>query len=204
MDGESCLLSSDDSGAVQIVDTDTGSVIRTLQKHDNICSSAKFRPNRSWQLISGGLDCRVIVSDWKGSGLGVIIFEMDEIVENIDDDSQSNVYARLREFEGESTCSEEEGEVDYETFTETDRDSDTNSAAFETVTTDSVFMEASSGLGSETRSNESNINCDYLINRHTNNDLAVSLFLLYTYNLITMLYFINVSIFLVLLIFIGL
>lgn len=87
LDKEARLASSDDSGSIQLVDTNTGQIIRTLKKHDNICSCAKFRPNRTWQLISGGLDCRVIVSDWKGTGLGVIIFEMNEIIDDILDDS---------------------------------------------------------------------------------------------------------------------
>ncbi|KAA0185095.1 hypothetical protein FBUS_00824 [Fasciolopsis buskii] len=79
---EPFLCAADDTGAVQVLDINTGCVARTLKKHDNICSVARFRPNRAWQLISGGLDCRMIVSDWKGTGLGVIIFELDEIVDS--------------------------------------------------------------------------------------------------------------------------
>ncbi|VDP73006.1 unnamed protein product [Echinostoma caproni] len=82
LSNESFLCAADDTGAVQVLDISTGNVARTLKKHDNICSVARFRPNRAWQLISGGLDCRMIVSDWKGTGLGVIIFELDEIVDS--------------------------------------------------------------------------------------------------------------------------
>ncbi|VEL43069.1 unnamed protein product [Protopolystoma xenopodis] len=81
LDCESRVAVADDTGAVKIIAMDTGNVVRSLKKHDNICSSVKFRPNKSWQIITGGLDCRLIVSDWKGTGLAVMIFEMDELID---------------------------------------------------------------------------------------------------------------------------
>ncbi|OON16604.1 hypothetical protein X801_07582, partial [Opisthorchis viverrini] len=57
---KSQLAAAADSGGVQIFDMSSGQVVQTLKKHDNICSVTKFRPLRSWQLISGGLD-------WKGT-----------------------------------------------------------------------------------------------------------------------------------------
>ncbi|XP_018654876.1 putative wd40 protein [Schistosoma mansoni] len=113
------LSSADDSGAVQIIDVNNGQVTRTLKKHDNICSSAKFRPGRTWQLISGGLDCRVIVSDWKGSGLGVIIFEMDEIVESPEEFLQS-LPTDSDWRHGSSTSSNDNVEIDYDNSDDTD------------------------------------------------------------------------------------
>lgn len=87
---ESRMAVADDTGTIQILDTYSGAVIRSLKKHDNICTVAKFRPRRSWQLISGGLDCRMIVSDWRGTGLGVIIFELNELFGNGDVDSSAS------------------------------------------------------------------------------------------------------------------
>ncbi|KAF8562125.1 hypothetical protein P879_06677 [Paragonimus westermani] len=125
---EARLAAADDSGAVQVIDVSSGSVIRTLKKHDNICSVAKFRPKRTWQLVSGGLDCRVIVSDWKGTGRGVIIFELDEIVSsNLFGDSHSPINYQPHELSnlGSSdshASSSEYAEVEYDEFDETDED----------------------------------------------------------------------------------
>lgn len=98
LETEACLAAADDSGAVKVISTTSGSVVRTLKKHDNICSAAVFRPYRSWQLISGGLDCRLIVTDWKGSGLGVIIFELAEIVSNgVVESLSPNAYSQIQD-----------------------------------------------------------------------------------------------------------
>ncbi|KAG5442942.1 WD repeat-containing protein 53 [Clonorchis sinensis] len=127
--GESRLAAADDSGAVQIFDTSSGEVVRTLKKHDNICSVAKFRPMRSWQLISGGLDCRVIVSDWKGTGRSVIIFELDEIINSdLFEDPQpvpthSNEFANRASSESQASTSEY-AEVEFDEFVETDEEPD--------------------------------------------------------------------------------
>ncbi|KAK3513596.1 hypothetical protein QTP70_026030, partial [Hemibagrus guttatus] len=50
------LALADDSGAVRVVDLQTGKVSRTLRKHTNICSSVAFRPQRPQSLVSAGLD----------------------------------------------------------------------------------------------------------------------------------------------------
>ncbi|TGZ72538.1 hypothetical protein CRM22_002028 [Opisthorchis felineus] len=122
--GESRLAAADDSGAVQILDTSSGEVVRTLQKHNNICSVAKFRPMRSWQLISGGL---VIVSDWKGTGRSVIIFELDEITNSeLFEDPQpthSNESANRASSESHASTSEY-AEVEFDEFVETDEEAD--------------------------------------------------------------------------------
>lgn len=53
------LALADDSGAVRVVDLQTGKVSRTLRKHTNICSSVAFRPQRPQSLVSAGLDMQV-------------------------------------------------------------------------------------------------------------------------------------------------
>ncbi|XP_056329747.1 WD repeat-containing protein 53 [Danio aesculapii] len=55
----SLLAAADDSGAVRIIDVQQEKVIRTLRKHDNICSSVTFRPHRPQSLVSAGLDMQV-------------------------------------------------------------------------------------------------------------------------------------------------
>uniref|UniRef100_A0A8C1L854 WD repeat domain 53 n=1 Tax=Cyprinus carpio TaxID=7962 RepID=A0A8C1L854_CYPCA len=55
------LAAADDSGAVRVVDLQLEKVIRTLRKHDNICSSVTFRPHRPQSLVSAGLDMQVLL-----------------------------------------------------------------------------------------------------------------------------------------------
>ncbi|TSN21160.1 WD repeat-containing protein 53 [Bagarius yarrelli] len=55
------LALADDSGAVRVVDLQTGKVSRTLRKHTNICSSVAFRPQRPQSLVSAGLDMQVML-----------------------------------------------------------------------------------------------------------------------------------------------
>lgn len=57
------LAVADDSGAVRVVDLQLEKVIRTLRKHDNICSSVTFRPHRPQSLVSAGLDMQVRCKD---------------------------------------------------------------------------------------------------------------------------------------------
>ncbi|XP_016360991.1 WD repeat-containing protein 53 [Sinocyclocheilus anshuiensis] len=55
------LAAADDSGAVRVVDLQLEKVIRTLRKHDNICSSVTFRPHRPQSLVSAGLDMQAML-----------------------------------------------------------------------------------------------------------------------------------------------
>ncbi|XP_060761884.1 WD repeat-containing protein 53-like isoform X2 [Neoarius graeffei] len=55
------LALADDSGAVRVVDLQTGKVNRTLRKHTNICSSVAFRPQRPQSLVSAGLDMQLML-----------------------------------------------------------------------------------------------------------------------------------------------
>ncbi|XP_062377593.1 WD repeat-containing protein 53 [Sardina pilchardus] len=60
-DTGSMLAAGDDSGAVRIVEVQSGKVVRTLRKHTNICSSVAFRPQRPQSLVSAGLDMQVML-----------------------------------------------------------------------------------------------------------------------------------------------
>lgn len=111
---EARMAVADDTGAVKIVATDSGEIIRTLNKHDNICSAAAFRPDRPWQVISAGLDCRLFVSDWKGSGLAVDIFEMEEIINPL------SAVIRIRQ----TTTSSEYDDANKSDLSEEDEESD--------------------------------------------------------------------------------
>eukprot|EP00112_Aurelia_sp_Birch-Aquarium-sp1_P002245 Seg1244.2 transcript_id=Seg1244.2/GoldUCD/mRNA.D3Y31 product="WD repeat-containing protein 53" protein_id=Seg1244.2/GoldUCD/D3Y31 len=56
------LAACDDSGEVKIFDTTNNRVLRTLRnKHKNICSSLCFRNGFANELVSGGLDCQLIL-----------------------------------------------------------------------------------------------------------------------------------------------
>lgn len=80
LDEERKLATADDTGSVKIFDSGSGELVRALHKHENIASAVMFRPTRTWQVISGGLDCRLVVTDWKGHrGEAVNIFEMSEL-----------------------------------------------------------------------------------------------------------------------------
>lgn len=56
------LASCDDSGEVKIFDFPARKLFRTLRKkHKNICSSICFRKSASNELLSGSLDCQLIL-----------------------------------------------------------------------------------------------------------------------------------------------
>lgn len=57
---ETFLAAADDSSNIKIINIADGKVYKTLRKHTNICSTVKFRPNRAWDLISGGYDSKLI------------------------------------------------------------------------------------------------------------------------------------------------
>ncbi|CAL8083717.1 unnamed protein product [Calicophoron daubneyi] len=156
LSSEGKLASADDSGAVKILDTSSGEIVRALKKHDNICSSAKFRPNRDWQLISGGLDCRMIVSDWRGTGLGVIIFELDEIL-NCYDDVHSSANYPAHEFSNRGSTdsyasTSEYAEIDYDDSDETDEDAEEHEDSDAQSNSQITHYPAPSRTGSETDS----------------------------------------------------
>ena len=53
------LCACDDSGEIQVIDINGGKRFRTCRSHGNICSSVVFHPRKSWEIISGGLDCEL-------------------------------------------------------------------------------------------------------------------------------------------------
>lgn len=60
------LAACDDSGEIQIYDLKTNATFRSLRrKHTNICSSVSFINGRNDEIISGGLDSKVNVWDFK-------------------------------------------------------------------------------------------------------------------------------------------
>ncbi|VDK40841.1 unnamed protein product [Taenia asiatica] len=78
---DECLATADDVGMVSLVSSSNGKITRALKNHDNICSAAKFRPTCQNQLISCGLDCRLVVCDWKAGGNKRKVIEMASLVD---------------------------------------------------------------------------------------------------------------------------
>ena len=67
------ISSCDDSGEIKMIDTSSYKVVKTLNVHENICSSVRFIPRRPWELVSGGLDCKLIRWDFnRGRPLAVL------------------------------------------------------------------------------------------------------------------------------------
>ena len=59
------LAACDDSGDIQIIDIENTRVFKTCRGgHDNVCSAIAFHPKRPWELVSGGLDCQLILWDF--------------------------------------------------------------------------------------------------------------------------------------------
>lgn len=59
------LSACDDAGEIKVIHTEDNKVFRTLSGlHSNICSSVKFLPRRPWELVSGGMDCKVVRWDF--------------------------------------------------------------------------------------------------------------------------------------------
>ncbi len=58
------LAAADDAGHVALVELPSGKLLRTLKRqHTNIVSSVAWRPNKSAELLSAGLDSRVVAWD---------------------------------------------------------------------------------------------------------------------------------------------
>eukprot|EP00041_Stephanoeca_diplocostata_P025612 m.674239 g.674239 ORF g.674239 m.674239 type:complete len:413 (+) comp22783_c0_seq48:89-1327(+) len=64
------IAAADDSGAIRILDVSRASGIKSYKtlrgkgSHTSICSTVKFRPQRPWELISGGLDSMILHWDF--------------------------------------------------------------------------------------------------------------------------------------------
>lgn len=64
-DKEQFLAACDDSGEIKVFGLSDRKVFKTLRfKHTNICSTVIFRSKRPWELLSGGMDCRLVHWDF--------------------------------------------------------------------------------------------------------------------------------------------
>ncbi|XP_005102786.1 WD repeat-containing protein 53 [Aplysia californica] len=62
---EQFLAACDDSGEIKVYGLQDRKVFKTLRhKHTNICSAVSFRPGKQWEIVSGGLDCRLVHWDF--------------------------------------------------------------------------------------------------------------------------------------------
>lgn len=62
---EEYLACCDDGGEIKVIELSSGRLFKTLRnKHDNICSTAQFRPIRRWEIVSGGMDFWVVSWDF--------------------------------------------------------------------------------------------------------------------------------------------
>ncbi|EIN07247.1 hypothetical protein PUNSTDRAFT_135933 [Punctularia strigosozonata HHB-11173 SS5] len=68
------LAFSTDAGSVGAVELSTHKVMRMKTRHQNICSTVKFIPNRPSELISGGYDCALLHFDFTQ---GTILSRLD-------------------------------------------------------------------------------------------------------------------------------
>ena len=59
------LSACDDAGEIKIIDTENRKLLRTLSgPHSNICSSAMFVSKKPTELVSGGMDCKLVKWDF--------------------------------------------------------------------------------------------------------------------------------------------
>ncbi|GLT80123.1 hypothetical protein SLA2020_515780 [Shorea laevis] len=77
----SFLASADDGGEVKIIDIHQNSLFKTLRAgHSSICSCVQFVPWRPWEVISGGLDSKLVLWDFsKGQSSKVFNFGLPDI-----------------------------------------------------------------------------------------------------------------------------
>jgi WD40 repeat protein len=76
---ESFLAAWDDSGEVKIIGLHDKKVYKTLRlKHTNICSSICFRPRKPWEIVSGGMDSKLLHWDFSRPRC-VNILDMHEV-----------------------------------------------------------------------------------------------------------------------------
>ncbi|CAL1410426.1 unnamed protein product [Linum trigynum] len=70
------LASTDDAGDVKIIDIHQHCLYKTLRTgHSSICSSVQFIPWRPWEVITGGLDSKLIMWDFsKGRPVKIVDF----------------------------------------------------------------------------------------------------------------------------------
>lgn len=69
------LAAADDAGDTQLYNLQTADTLHPMRKlrhvHSSLASSVAFRPHKPWELVTGGLDCRVTKWDFsRGKCLG--------------------------------------------------------------------------------------------------------------------------------------
>eukprot|EP00795_Rhopilema_esculentum_P016710 gene16711-8160_t len=83
------LAACDDSGEVKIYDIAANKLFRTLRnKHKNICSTVCFRSSNTKELLSGSLDCQLIL--WDYSKIKVLFSSSTQEVFQVTDGDNSN------------------------------------------------------------------------------------------------------------------
>ncbi|KAJ4703690.1 WD repeat-containing 53 [Melia azedarach] len=80
----SFLACADDGGDVKIIDICQHCPYKTLRAgHSSICSSVQFIPWRPWEVITGGLDSKLVMWDFsKGRPLKILDFGLPEMNNN--------------------------------------------------------------------------------------------------------------------------
>nr|XP_048323242.1 cellulose synthase A catalytic subunit 8 [UDP-forming] [Ziziphus jujuba var. spinosa] len=76
----SFLAAADDGGDVKIIDIHQKCLYKTLRAgHTSICSSLQFLPWRPWEVITGGLDSKLVMWDFsKGRPLKIVDFGLND------------------------------------------------------------------------------------------------------------------------------
>ncbi|KAK8664648.1 hypothetical protein V6N13_084426 [Hibiscus sabdariffa] len=77
----SFLAAADDGGEIKIIDLRQKRISKTLRSgHTSICSSVQFIPWRPWEVITGGLDSKLITWDFsKGRPLKIVDFGLPDM-----------------------------------------------------------------------------------------------------------------------------
>lgn len=83
------ICACDDSGEIKVIDVKSFQVLKTLRCHDNICATVKYVTRKPWELISGGLDCKLIRWDFN-RGRPLSVLNQVDIISNSNDKSLSN------------------------------------------------------------------------------------------------------------------
>ncbi|KAG6549191.1 hypothetical protein Mapa_009177 [Marchantia paleacea] len=68
------LAAADDSGEIKVIDLNNNKLCKTLRGvHTSICSAVQFHPQKPWEVISGGLDSKIVKWDIsKGRQLKIV------------------------------------------------------------------------------------------------------------------------------------
>ncbi|KAF9621846.1 hypothetical protein IFM89_028434 [Coptis chinensis] len=77
----SFLAAADDSGGIKIIDIRQHCLYKTLRSgHTSICSSVQFLPWRPWEVITGGLDAKLVMWDFsKGRPCKIMDFGLPDM-----------------------------------------------------------------------------------------------------------------------------